>query len=248
MKRRYYSVRTGKHKPGTELSLQLLKDLFWAVYHDFDKKQYFDQAFGFECVDAGHVEGSITDVPLFFFRSLRKNNLWPIGQHLARYSEEDLFDVIELLHDVISKPLDGTMHSWNDCGMHYKTFDSAVGQEEFRSEINDILGDYPGSYRLANNGEIRSRGEKGFEKLLSRKLPPQAQEDVGELFEEAIGLFLRHHSSLTDRHNAVRMLADILEQLRPSLKSVLTKRDEADLFEIVNNFGIRHNNDRQKND
>jgi hypothetical protein len=42
------------------------------------------------------------------------------------------------------------------------------------------------------------------------------------------------------------MLADVLESLRPRLKSVISSRDEGDLFNIANNFGIRHKNDRQK--
>jgi len=44
------------------------------------------------------------------------------------------------------------------------------------------------------------------------------------------------------------MLADILESLRPKLKLVLTHKDEDDLFNIANNFGIRHKNERQKTD
>jgi hypothetical protein len=53
---------------------------------------------------------------------------------------------------------------------------------------------------------------------------------------------------VAERRNAVRMLADILESLRPKLKLVLTHKDEDDLFNIANNFGIRHKNERQKTD
>ena len=40
----------------------------------------------------------------------------------------------------------------------------------------------------------------------------------------------------------------MLEYLRPQLKSVLTKKDDAALFQIANEFGIRHHNPTQKTD
>jgi len=46
--------------------------------------------------------------------------------------------------------------------------------------------------------------------------------------------------------DAIRNLADVLEFLRPRLEKVMTKKDENDLFNIANNFGIRHHNDSQK--
>jgi hypothetical protein len=44
----------------------------------------------------------------------------------------------------------------------------------------------------------------------------------------------------------VRDLADVLEYLRPNVQTLLTSKDENDLFNLANNFGIRHHNDRQK--
>ena len=38
----------------------------------------------------------------------------------------------------------------------------------------------------------------------------------------------------------------MLEYLRPQLKDVLHSKDEGDLFNIANNFAIRHHNDRQR--
>lgn len=40
----------------------------------------------------------------------------------------------------------------------------------------------------------------------------------------------------------------MLEFLRPKLEQVLTSKDESDLFNTANNFGIRHHNERQKTD
>jgi hypothetical protein len=56
----------------------------------------------------------------------------------------------------------------------------------------------------------------------------------------AIDKFRRCGSTASDRRDAIRDLADILEFLRPQTKAVLTQQDESDLFNIANNFGIRH--------
>ncbi len=40
----------------------------------------------------------------------------------------------------------------------------------------------------------------------------------------------------------------MLEYLRPQLKQILSSNDESDLFNLANNFGIRHHNQRQKTD
>jgi len=44
------------------------------------------------------------------------------------------------------------------------------------------------------------------------------------------------------------MLAKVLEFIRPKIKLLLTTDDENDLFNIANNFGIRHHNEIQKTD
>lgn len=62
----------------------------------------------------------------------------------------------------------------------------------------------------------------------------------------AILRYRRHGSTLDDRRQAVRDLADVLEYLRPKVKALLTSADDCDLFNIANNFGIRHHNDKQK--
>jgi hypothetical protein len=53
---------------------------------------------------------------------------------------------------------------------------------------------------------------------------------------------------MDERRDAVRDLADVLEFLRPQAKAVLASKDEADLFNLANNFGIRHHNAGQKTD
>lgn len=117
----YYSIRTGKNPNATNFDLTVLQRLFLDLYKSFVEKDYFQEAFGYECVDAGEVQGTLgSDIMSQFLLNLRKDNLWPIPEKIITYSEDDLFDVIEFLYDLISKPVDGYFHSYNGCGHHYQ--------------------------------------------------------------------------------------------------------------------------------
>lgn len=245
----YYSIRTGKNPNARNLDLTILKRLVMDVYNSFLEKDYFQEAFGYYCVDAGDVNGTLgSDIEAQFLLHLRKENLWPIQEKIKEYSEDDMFDVIEFVHDLVSKPVDGGYHSYNQCGWHYHTFDSIAARQEFRTQINLLLKDYKEGYELSEQGEILALTEPGLEYLLEASIPGQDSENIESRVNAAILKFRRHRSSLDDRRAAVRDLADVLEFLRPQAKVVLTTKDESDLFNIANSFGIRHHNDQQKTD
>jgi hypothetical protein len=247
-KKIYYSVRTGKHPTDGRLDFDGLKHLFLALYRRFSETGHFQQALGFSCVDAGEIPGSVgRDVEAFFFLVLKKRALWPIPEQLDSYSEDDLFDVIEVLHDCSSRGIDGRYHSWAECGWHYETFDQQAGQNDFRAAINDILREYDGGYQLSPHGEILSVAPVGLGDLERAPAPPGHPDDVQARMAAAADKFRCRGATLDQRRDAVRDLADILEYLRPSAKSVLQSADEGDLFSLANNFGIRHHNQRQKN-
>ena len=245
--RRYYSIRTGKHPSGSQLGLGLMLKLFLALWHDLQEKGYFQQAFGYDCVDLGYVPGKVgNDVDAYFLRKLHKYHLWPISENYLSYDESDIFDVIELLYDHVSKPLSGRNHTYGNCGWHYNSFDKRGGQNYYRSRINELLSDYQEGYELSTDGEILHKAIPGAETLLNSEPPKYDSENIDNFVREAITCYKQSRSSLTEKRNAVKMLADVLEFLRPKLKAVLTTADENDLFNIANNFGIRHHRKGQK--
>lgn len=247
--RPYFSVRTGKHPTGGRLDLDGLKRLFLAAFLQLEADGYFQEMFGFECVDAGEIPGSVgRDIEAFFFRKLRKQGLWPIEPFIQTYSEDDLFDVIELLHDCVSKGVGGNYHSWNDCGWHYSTFDAQAGQNDYRVAINDILAEYRPGHRLTSDGELVALPPAGLGDLEEAPQPPGDAQAVQARVDAARDKFRRRGSTMDERRDAVRDLADVLEFLRPQAKAVLASKDEADLFNLANNFGIRHHNAGQKTD
>ncbi len=247
--RLYYSVRTGKNQTSVKLDLTQLRRFVYATYSELAEKGFFQEFFGYTCVDEGFVPGVAgSDVGVFFLRRLRKDNLWPIAAHRDNYTEDDLFDIIELLYDCVSQPLEdeGFYHAFNGCGWHYRKFAKQQGREIFLDNINQVLRDYADGYRLSDSGEILSIADPGLDSLLNTPLPVVDPDNVERRVEAAISKFLRYRSSGDDRREAVRSLADVLEFLRPKLKTVLATKDEGDLFNIANNFAIRHHNADQK--
>ncbi|MFK4474918.1 hypothetical protein ABH897_004686 [Paenibacillus sp. RC73] len=247
-KRQYYSARTGKNI-GENFPIETLRELIFRTYHFFYEKEYFQEAFGKMCVDAGLISGTCgSDIQGYFLRKLRKHSIWPIDDFYTNYSDDDIFDVIELLFDLVSKPIEGTYHDWSDCGWHYSDFDKNLGQEEFRVEINEILRDYKQGYELSNDGEVLLLGDKGLSFLLEAKIPEYDLSNVDNRVEIAILKFRRYRASLNERKDAVRDLTDVLEYLRPQIKEHMFSKDESELYNIANNFAIRHHNDKQKKD
>ena len=245
--REYYSIRTEKSPDLKYINLQLLRELFRAVYLDFVKKDYFFEAFGYTCVDTGFNSGIAgDDIEIFFFRKLRKRNLWPIERKYDEYSEDDLFDVIELLFDLVSKPIGGYFHSFSNCGYHWSKFDKQSGQTEFQQEINIILNDYEGGYTLSEKGEILIIGKNGIKDLFEVEISTREPEKIDEKIRYAIKKYRKYHASFEEKKESIRLLADVLEYIRPRIKLNLSKKDEGSLFEIANNFSIRHCNDGQK--
>lgn len=224
--------------------------MFLSFYSELKRDGYFDEYFGYDCVDNGHIDGKLgPNIEDKMFISILKENLWPIADwNLTLYYDEDiLFDVIEFLYDFVSKPLeaDATFHGWNNCGWHYSKFNKQAGREYFRSKINDIISNYKDEFQLIPEGEILVLGDKDLEEIFRAKIPTQ-DKGTQQKISNAISKYRSSRSNLEERRVAIRDLADILEYLRPEAKKILVNKDEDDLFNLANNFAIRHHNENQK--
>jgi hypothetical protein len=245
MSRQYYSQRKGTNPNLKGLPLIDTLDLFVRVFAQLREDGYFDEAFGFFCVDAREVDGKIKDAELEMLLTIRKKGLWPVQDKAPLYKEDDFFDVLEFLYQHVSKPIDGTMHSYAQCGMHWETFNQTLGRVEFRTKVNAVLAHYEHRYELSPEGDILHKPEAGFEPIFDADLPT-SDKNVLSRINAATLRYRRYGSTIDDRRQAVRDLADVLEYLRPKVKALLTSADEKDLFNIANNFGVRHHNDKQR--
>ncbi len=239
--RRYFSQRN--NKTNEKVSLVTLKKVFTSVFDDFESRGYFTEWFG----DFRHLSGMSgkagENLSGYVLRKLRKEKLWPIEMRCHIYSEEDLFDMIEFLFDHISEPLGPADPHEIFSPLR---FDELSGQKEFVIEMNQFLNDYEGGYELSNKGEILSLMEPEFRPLLDAVVPTDDPENIEAKVKTAVDKYRKYGSTLNERIEAVRILADCLEYLRPKIKAVLAHKDEADLFNIANNFGIRHHNENQQ--
>lgn len=206
----YYSQRKGSNPNQKGLPLTDLIALFARVFSQMRDDGYFHEAFGFMCVDAGHIDGKVRDIELELLLSVRKKGLWPIDGAGERYSEDDFFDVIEFLFQHVSKPIDGNFHSWGECGYHWETFNQAEGRSEYREKVNAVLLHYEEPFELSSKGEVLHKPEAGFEPIFQADIPSQDSNIVDRL-DAAVLRYRRHGSTLDDRRQAVRDLADVLE-------------------------------------
>jgi len=111
--------------------------------------------------------------------------------------------------------------------------------------VNGILGRYITPYELRENGEIWAIAPTGLEQV---EPMPTGERSIDDRVQSAIRTFRRYGADDDAKRQAVRDLADVFEYLRSTVGTQLLSRDEGELFDIANNFGIRHHNPRQKTD
>lgn len=139
-RRRYWAQRHGAE--GGRITPEAACRLFRSFIAGLVQEGYFQEWFGYECVDAGTVVGLAgPDVGAFVFRKTRLDDLWPLSELWLAWDKLHLLTAIEFLHDHVSKPTKGRFHGWDNCGWHYNVFDRAEGRALYRAEVNDILGD-----------------------------------------------------------------------------------------------------------
>lgn len=244
-RKRYYLERKGLVSDKIE-NLELMCASFYNFFRSLLNDYYFLQATGYECTDRGRIDGLFgDDVPTFIYVKTRLMDVWPIDRFYQSYDEPKLFTMIEFLYDYISKPLDLWYHSWNQCGWHATRYDKDEGKKIYRTEINTFLRNYKKGYELSEDGEIFEIPPSGFEAFITEPIKTDDPENIDKRLEYAKNRYLRYGSTLEDKKDAVRTLADILEYLR-KCGIRLQNKDDDDLFNIINNFDIRHHNTSQQ--
>ena len=252
--KQYYAQRHGRGPRSQPLPLDALRRIVFSAWDDLSRRDYFQEAFGYNCVDQGVVDGSVgQDVDAFFLRTLLRDNVWPYRANEPTYDADTLFDMIEVLHDLVSEPIPrpngADYHSWSDCGWHYQNFNRAKGQEHYRAQINAALRLSDPGYQINELGVVAELAPAEFRQLVRAPVPEGTEHDlVTSKIDAAVSRFERRGASLDDRRHAVRDLADVLEALRPEIKTEMLSADEAALFNVANGFAVRHNNRQQKGD
>jgi hypothetical protein len=245
-KRAYWSRRQGLTP---SLTLGQAVRLYVSILNELRRKDYFDEWFGYDCVDLNDVPGRAgEDRASFVTRRTFRDDLWPYEYGPTNWNEAGFLTAVEFYYDYVSKGVVGEQHSYNNCGWHWSEFDPEPARVEYLEEVNGLLPDYGDGFVLLKTGEVVRTGPAGLEPLLAASPPAVPGKAYQHRVDAAINKFRSRTSSVDDRRDAVRDLADVLEYLRPELKLVLTKKDDATLFEIANKFAIRHMDGEQFDD
>jgi hypothetical protein len=240
MMRRYYSRR---NKPGS-LTLQQLYWKLQNLYFRFREGDFFKELAG---IDEGGVPPSVRyDAAIAFDFQPFPIDSWMTEEVTA----DHVFDMIEFLFDRASKPL-GWGPKESPAGYQfygYDGFDGAAGREEFRSAANEILSDYKSGYELTKEGVVLALGADGLQQILNADIVPYDELHVDSKVRDAIRKWRNRDLSLTAKKEAIRELADVFEWLKKTknLSAVLDHKDESAIFDLANNFSIRHHNPSQK--
>lgn len=245
-RRKYWTERQGR-RVNTSMEPAQARRAFSAIISSCVQRDELQEALGKDCVDGGEW-GTLGDaVGDHLFIELGRDNLWPPAEHAETWDDDTFFDVIEFWFDHVSTGIDGYNHQFANCGMHYTAFTPEPARSNYRSQVNKVLARLEPSYEMGTDGEIVRSVPDGVAPLLQtapRRLPAGQQAHV----QAAITKYRARSSTVTDRRDAVRDLADVLEYLRADVKAVLSSKDEAMLFETANKFWIRHNKPDERRD
>ena len=240
MIRRYYSSR----KDPRSLTLGELYSKLCSLYLMFRDRDYFKEKAGITREKLPDLIKHEAAVALTF-------QPFPItGWVQPTITEDHVFDAIEFLYDRTSKPGEQvgmtTDTGWNY--MDYYDYDSEAGQEEFREKANSILSDYRAGFELTKDGSVLALGSRGLQYIVDAEIIPYDELNVDNKVRNAIAKWRNRHLSMSEKREAVRELADVFEWLKKTgrLQTVLDKKDESAIFDIANNFAIRHHDPRQK--
>lgn len=264
MASRYYSERVGRGPLAKPTIRDLGRSVTLAVA-EMEKRGYLEEWFGTTCIDSGPAVGrSGMSLAEYIEVETGRREAWPLREAFSRAerdserlselvdserrsAEDEVFDLIEFFYRHISQGVEatGVYHSFGDCGWHFQDYDPRPAQGYFRARMNRFLPNYGNGYRLTLDGEIEHAVEAGMDQLIDAPLHA-THPDVAQRVSGAIELYRNRGRTPDDLRRAVRDLFDALEKLRPSVKSEMLKGDEADLFNIANNFTIRHLSETQK--
>ena len=266
MARRYFSQRTGEAPDSISLGDFACK--FNIVFNNFVKDGYFKQIGIVNPIsDLSNTDDhNRLERKLAMEFGLRGKKMIPTTENIMKLDRSSLFDLIEFLADHVSRhdirdtrnvfdkdifddmsrrrPVSVVPSTDLFVRRFLGTYDSDEGRKKWRGTLNIHLKQLELPCKLTEKQEIETLpSSDGLRHLVDNCT--SSSEDEQTRVKHACRLFLKHGATKDDKRNALNDLASVLEPMQHDLKKIAPK-EKNDLFNIVNNYGIRHNNDRQK--
>jgi hypothetical protein len=246
----YWSERHNQRPGSDTLTLGGVARRVGELVHDLTQLGYLAWAVGEMCVD-GDWDGQLGSDPAEeIHRLLGRDGLWPIPAHCNDYSLDDLCDVVEFLADHVRRPMTSRIHSYGGCGLHFDDFDPVQGLRVYRWRTNTLLAQSDLGLVLDEDGRLEKTAPETVEDLVTEVRARTATVHAVDANEiaHALSRFRHRGASALDRRHAVIALAGVLERRRALVKQELLRKDEGALFQLANEFGVRHQNANQRTD
>ena len=251
--RPYYGARTSHSSPeplqsaGPDLAAAQ-RDWSREVAH-LQERGYLDRVTPRPCVDDDNFAGPPDQdraLDAAIADRLGEAGLWRPRQE--SWDEVTFYSLVEVFHDLVARPRGRWAHNFNGCGWHYERFAPFPAQVLYRWKVNRLLERHGLHLMLAKTGEDTGRRvhrvDEGRQALVDSALNVPHQERRVSV-AHAIALFRSRDASRDEKRSACTVLASLLEERRTLLKSELFKKDEGALFQIANEFAIRHRDAKQ---
>lgn len=244
--RPYWPQRQARQPPDS-LDPSGARRAFVGVVAELERHGYLEQVFPRPCVD--DQDEPEPDPAVELEKRLGIAGLWPLMPD--QWDDGTFYGLIEVYHDLVSRPRERLYHDYGSCGWHYNHFSVTAGREVYRWKVNEVLQAGGIGYRLADSGEDQGRlvatFDDGRSALLAEAISHD-QPDTVTRVQHAIALFRKRDATAEDKRSALVALAGILEERRQLVKAELGSADEGALFHIANKFAIRHQNKDQQGD
>ncbi|MEV0458972.1 hypothetical protein [Catellatospora methionotrophica] len=221
---------------------------FVRLVYELDDAGYLESRFGKDCVDDPRDDTAV----MLFQRELGVDGVWPLDEQRLAEDIDLFFDVVELLHDHVSRPTTRNLHPYAGCGWHHGSFQGEPGRVVYRWRVNKILERSDLGLRIAEEGEDVGRLVTATDDARTQLVQAvTAREDSGpaDQVRHALALFRERGADRNQKRSAVAAFALVLEERRHIvLAEALVDGDRGALFNIANNFHIRHQDAKQKRD
>lgn len=247
----YWSAR---RDPAEDLGLVRAQTRWAALVGELQRKGYLARAAPPTCVRAKVSEPP----PVYWlnqetFQRLGLADTWPLRP--GEWDRDTFLSLVELVHDLVARPGRRIVHNHRDdtswCGWHFDRYSIQTGQAVYRWQVDRLFAAYRVGLRFAETGSDAGRlvhvtGDDR-DQLIQRALTTPDTEDQAAV-RHAVAFFRSRAATREDKRSAVVALARLLEDRRELLKAELLSKDEGALFQIANQFDVRHRRADQRPD
>ena len=174
---------------------------------------------------------------------------WPL--HYEDWDSDTFYSLVEAVHDLVARPRHTDRHNFDDCRGHFFYFARSPAQVFYRWGVDQLLDRHLAGLHLAAGGEDKGRlvhpAGDDRDELVEQALQTPNPGDR-QAVRHAIALFRNRAADRENKRSAILTLVALLEERRSLIKTELMSQDEGALFQIANEFAIRHRRADQHGD